>query len=61
MPGRKPASVTPTNTRSRYKVPGLLANRVAVDAMSQAIMMVPIHLLAPIRAKAILLGMPKAM
>jgi len=60
MPGRKPASVTPTSTRNTYSVPGLVANIVAVDASPHAIMIVPIHRRAPTRASTTLLGMPHA-
>ena len=61
MPGRKPASVTPTRKRSAYRLAGPLANRVAVEASPQAIIMLPIHLRAPMWASTILLGMLQAM
>src|SRR5437870_5746148 len=61
MPGRKPASVMPTRTRQKYNDSALVANKVAVEATPQAIMIVPIQRRAPIRARAMLLGTPQAM
>ena len=59
MPGKKPASATPSRKRSAYQLCGPVTNAVAAEMMPQLIMIRAIQRLAPNRYSAMLLGISK--
>ena len=56
MPGRKPASATPSRKRSTKKLVGLVTNIIATEMMPQVTMIRPIQKRAPTFARIRLLG-----
>jgi hypothetical protein len=56
MPGKKPASATPSRKRSVRKLAGPLANTIAPETIPQLIMMRAIQIRAPVFSRTTLLG-----
>ena len=56
MPGKKPASATPSRKRSTYSTPSLGTNAIAAAMIPQVIMIRAIQRRAPNRCRARLLG-----
>ena len=56
MPGKKPASATPSRKRSTYRLVGVDTNAVPADSSPHVIMMRAIHSRAPTRSMTMLLG-----